>query len=353
MENKMIQEIVSPPHNHIFEVNQKLKNIDQTIHNLTKSNVGLDKVDNTADADKSVKYATTAGTANSVTWQNVNGKPSSMPANDVASWAKAASKPTYTKAEIGLSNVDNTSDLDKPISTATQRALDVKVSYNEVNSQINEYFLSFPLKLKKIEDHKYELYVDADKDQLLQLKNYPGSSIWGIPINVTPIALRHTDSIYFSGYYQSGALLIFQQIDIDYSIPEDLALSFNINVYHPDLSVYINISKSDYLLSEKDVINVSESYLNIFISQLLKYYNIDDTEATITNINVLDATAEGTYIIKTGNTLHTISNLDTYIIFPENKIPTFEVNKTYFLKVTYDYAKNMCYCTDIKSFSNI
>lgn len=31
-----------------------------------------------------------------------------------------------TKAQVGLSNVDNTSDLDKPISTAQQEALDLK-----------------------------------------------------------------------------------------------------------------------------------------------------------------------------------------------------------------------------------
>ena len=36
-------------------------------------------------------------------------------------------KPTYTKNDIGLGNVDNTSDLNKPISTATQTALDGKV----------------------------------------------------------------------------------------------------------------------------------------------------------------------------------------------------------------------------------
>ena len=36
-------------------------------------------------------------------------------------------KPTYTKNDIGLGNVDNTSDLNKPISTAGQSALDLKV----------------------------------------------------------------------------------------------------------------------------------------------------------------------------------------------------------------------------------
>lgn len=36
--------------------------------------------------------------------------------------------PQITKDDVGLSNVDNTSDLNKPISTATQTALDTKVS---------------------------------------------------------------------------------------------------------------------------------------------------------------------------------------------------------------------------------
>ncbi len=46
------------------------------------------------------------------------------PASDVYDWAKAATKPTYTKSEIGLGNVDNTSDVDKPVSTAQQTAID-------------------------------------------------------------------------------------------------------------------------------------------------------------------------------------------------------------------------------------
>ena len=66
-------------------------------HHVTKTDVGLGNVDNTADSAKSVKYATSAG---SVAWSNVSGKPSSMPASDVYSWAKAASKPSYTIGEV-------------------------------------------------------------------------------------------------------------------------------------------------------------------------------------------------------------------------------------------------------------
>jgi hypothetical protein len=47
----------------------------------------------------------------------------------ISAWAKAATKPTYTKSEVGLSNVDNTSDANKPISTATQTALNNLVPF--------------------------------------------------------------------------------------------------------------------------------------------------------------------------------------------------------------------------------
>ena len=45
-----------------------------------------------------VAYASSAG---SVAWANVSGRPSSMPASDVYSWAKQPSKPSYTASEVG------------------------------------------------------------------------------------------------------------------------------------------------------------------------------------------------------------------------------------------------------------
>lgn len=80
---------------------------------LTKADVGLSNVDNTADASKSVSYAASAGSA---------------PASDVYAWAKASTKPSYSKSEVGLGNVDNTSDANKPVSTAQQAALDAKLN---------------------------------------------------------------------------------------------------------------------------------------------------------------------------------------------------------------------------------
>lgn len=42
----------------------------------------------------------------------------SRPASDVYAWAKAATKPKYTKDEVGLENVDNTHDKDKDVRSA-------------------------------------------------------------------------------------------------------------------------------------------------------------------------------------------------------------------------------------------
>ena len=42
----------------------------------------------------------------------------------VPEWAKQPTKPTYSKAEVGLGNANNTSDVNKPVSTAQQAAID-------------------------------------------------------------------------------------------------------------------------------------------------------------------------------------------------------------------------------------
>lgn len=60
-------------------------------NSLDKGDVGLGNVDNTADSAKSVKYATTAGSANAVAWANVSGKPTSFtPASHSHSAASAS-----------------------------------------------------------------------------------------------------------------------------------------------------------------------------------------------------------------------------------------------------------------------
>jgi len=75
-------------------------------HSVTKAQVGLSDVDNTSDATKNTAVATL--TNKTLTSPVIN-------------------SPTgIVKGDVWLGNVDNTSDVDKPISTATQTALDWK-----------------------------------------------------------------------------------------------------------------------------------------------------------------------------------------------------------------------------------
>ena len=76
-----------------------------------------------------------AGTAAAVAWTNVTGRPSSMPASDVSAWAKAASKPSYTKSEVGLGNVDNTADSAKSVKYATSAGSANAVAWANVSGK--------------------------------------------------------------------------------------------------------------------------------------------------------------------------------------------------------------------------
>lgn len=84
-------------------------------HGVTKAQVGLGNVDNTADKDKPISNATQAALDLKATVENLNAHK-----ND------KNNPHGVTKAQVGLGNVDNTSDLAKPISTATQTALNGK-----------------------------------------------------------------------------------------------------------------------------------------------------------------------------------------------------------------------------------
>lgn len=128
-------------------------------HGVTKTQVGLSNVDNTSDANKPVSTATQTalnGKVDKVAGKGLStedyttaeksklaGAIADAPsdgktyARKDAAWTEAAplASPSFTgtvsgitKAMVGLSSVDNTSDADKPISTATQTALDSKVA---------------------------------------------------------------------------------------------------------------------------------------------------------------------------------------------------------------------------------
>ena len=88
-------------------------NVTGTVSGIDKSMVGLDYVENTSDLDKVVSTATSDALA--------------LKAN-LASPTFTGTVDGITKAMVGLGNVENTSDLNKPVSNNTQALLDTKAN---------------------------------------------------------------------------------------------------------------------------------------------------------------------------------------------------------------------------------
>ena len=198
---------------------------------LSKSDIGLGNVDNTSDSSKNVAmatklqtykdgsttdtygsqyplyaqwnsngtlilkcdeyrvlvgYATSAASADAVAWENVTGKPSvyapashthtksqitdfptSLPASDVSAWAKAASKPSYSKSEVGLGNVDNTADANKSVNYATTAGATTKLQTYKDGSATETYGASYPLyaqwsgNIVNLKVDNYKVYTDC------------------------------------------------------------------------------------------------------------------------------------------------------------------------------------------------
>lgn len=89
---------------------------------LTATDVGLANVNNTTDANKPISTA----------------------AQNALDLKAPLASPTFTgtvsgitKTMVGLSNVDNTTDANKPVSTATQTALDLKASASALTTLTN------------------------------------------------------------------------------------------------------------------------------------------------------------------------------------------------------------------------
>ena len=118
-------------------------------HNVTKNQIGLGNVDNTSDLNKPVStaqqtaldkkvdkvtgYGLSKNDFTDILKNKLDGIAEGAQVNSITG-VKGSSEETYrtgnvsiSASNIGLGNVNNTSDADKPISTAQQAALDEKV----------------------------------------------------------------------------------------------------------------------------------------------------------------------------------------------------------------------------------
>ena len=87
--------------------------------------------------------------------------------HDISEWAKQPNKPSYTKEEIGLGNVDNTSDEDKPVSTPQQQALNQHNTDQAAHDDIRTLVSDLTTRLNALADSD-----DTTLDQLSEIVAY-------------------------------------------------------------------------------------------------------------------------------------------------------------------------------------
>lgn len=121
---------------------------DKTLSTLDKSAVGLGAVDNTSDANKPVSTAVAtalsgkANTSHTHVINDITSLQTTLDAKELAItagttaqyWRGDKTWQALNKAAVGLSNVDNTSDANKPVSTATATALSGKANTSHTHA---------------------------------------------------------------------------------------------------------------------------------------------------------------------------------------------------------------------------
>lgn len=156
-------------------------------HKITKAQVGLGNVDNTSDLNKPISTATE---------NRVKGVEASL-----TSHISNISNPhSITKDQIGLDKVDNTSDLEKPVSTATETR--VKVVESSLSSHSSNK--SNPHKVTK---EQLELgNVDNTSDLSKPVSDATENRIQGVE-SIANLALQTADNISKTYLKTSGGTM--------------------------------------------------------------------------------------------------------------------------------------------------
>lgn len=112
---------------------QNEEQVDAKVNSITKAKLGLEKVRNVAsysqeESDNKFQIKGDYAYKNEI--------PTTLPASDVYSWAKQPSKPTYTKAEIGLGNVNNVAITQEQVTQIGSNKTNIENTNKQVETNI-------------------------------------------------------------------------------------------------------------------------------------------------------------------------------------------------------------------------
>lgn len=123
--------------------------------------------------------------------------------NTVTSVAGRTGAVTLTKTDVGLGNVDNTSDANKPISTATQAALDLKVDkVTDKGLSTNDYTTAEKTKLAGLSNYTpptYTAYTSGLYKITTNTLGHVSSATTVAKADITALGIPAQDTTYSAG----------------------------------------------------------------------------------------------------------------------------------------------------------
>jgi hypothetical protein len=211
-----------------------------------------------------------------------------------------SSNVTVTKSDVGLSNVDNTSDAGKPVSTATQTALNLKVNIGDTSSMLSPYLRSL------------------NASQTYQpVGSYATTSQLATKVNIS-------DTTSMLSNYLTGLIATVQKVK--YSDTASMLSNYKtaMIVNNAAIPLKVNIADTAAMLSPYlRSLNASQTYQPVgsyaTTSQNALKVNISDTSSMLANyLTGLIATAQK---VKYTDTASMLSNYKTAMIANNAAIP--------------------------------
>lgn len=198
--------------------------------NITPANIGLGNVNNTADSAKSVNYATSAGSANAVAWNNVTGKPSTYtPASHTHSYLPLSGGTVTGNLGVNGTIMANGNNIEgsgtlcirsasSPVNTATGYGL-VVTNYDATSFKQVEAS-AFAIQSSKKTKENIKNITDEEANKLLEVKT---------------VSFDYKEN--FGGYKNQFGVIAEQVIDI---LPSVVSVPDNYNEDDFDESKGIN-----------------------------------------------------------------------------------------------------------------
>ena len=213
-------------------------------HSVTKSQVGLGNVQNygmdSSPTDGSSNYVTSGGA-----YTAINGV-----ATDLSTHTARTDNPhSVTKSQVGLGNVDNTSDANKPISTATQSALDGKVDKTTTASQI---YGTSPSVNDVVSQTTYGVSTGANNNHIVQRQSNGQITVPQTPVADTDAVSR---SFVNSSIGTNTANFLGTWTALEYRL-ESAYLTFTSTSDYIDYYVDYNSAKTLVTSSNKDSLSI-------------------------------------------------------------------------------------------------